>query len=204
VPGETDVVNYGLRLVGASPITSLGDGTSSANAADDIYTELRDDLLRSHPWNFCTKRVKLAKSATAPTFEFDNAFPLPADWIGNVSVHNNDAGHGTFLYRVELVNNQRSIVTSADEVWVRYTFRVTDPNLMASDFRMALALALGRDLAVPLASSNSLSALLGERHEKKLASARSKDALGSFPELRPTGSWVTSRGGRRTNSLIND
>ena len=81
--GETDVINAALRLVGASPITSLTDGTNSANVADDLYDEVRDDLLRSHPWNFATQRVKLAKSSTTPTFEFDNAFPVPLRRAGS-------------------------------------------------------------------------------------------------------------------------
>ena len=204
MPGETDVANVALRLVGASPITSFTDGTPSANTVDDIYTEARDNLLRKHNWNFATKRVKLAMSATAPIFEFDNAFPLPADWLRTVSVHNNDASHGSFLYRMEIVNNQRSIVTSSDDVWLRYVFRLTDPNLMAPDFREALELTLASILAVPLASSNSLKSLYTEEAKASLAAARSTDALGAFPELRPSGSWAGARGGRRTNSLIND
>ena len=204
MPGETDVANVALRLVGASPITSLGDGTTSGNIVDDIYTEVRDDLLRSHPWNFATKRIKLAQSATDPVFEFDNAFPLPADWLRTVSVHDNDAGYGTILFRMEIVNNQRSIVTSSDAVYLRYIFQATDPNVMSADFRRAFELSLARDLAVPLASSNSLQEQLEAQAQRKLASARSSDALGAFPELRPRGSWASQRGGRRRNDFLSD
>ena len=204
MPGETDIVNVSLRLVGASPITSLSDGTPSANTADDIYTELRDDLLRSHPWNFATKRVKLAQSSTTPTFEFDYAYPLPNDWLRTVSVHDNDAGYGTLLYRMEYVGTQRVIVASTNQMWMRYIFQVTDPNIMSADFRRGLSLSLARDLAVPLASSNSLQAQLETQAAKKLASARSSDAMGSFPELRPRGSWANQRGGRRRDDFLSD
>ncbi len=204
MPGETDVANVALRLVGATPITSLGDGSASGNAVDDIYTEVRDDLLRSHNWNFATKRLKLAKSATLPTYEFDFAYPLPADWIKTTSVSNNDAGHGTVFYRMEIVDNQRSILASSDAIWIRYVYRLTDPNVMASDFRRALALSLARDLAVPLASSNSLKDSLSVQADRKIASARSTDALGQFPELRPRGSWASRRGGGRHNEFLSD
>ena len=204
MPGETDVVNVGLRFIGATPITSLGDGTASANAADDIYTEVRDNLIRSHPWNFATKRLKLAQSATTPIFEFDFAYPLPADWLRTMSIHDNDAGHGGILFRMEIVNNQRSIVTSASECWLRYVFQVTDPNIMSADFRRALSLSLARDLAIPLASSNTLQETYSREAKSQLASARSSDALGGFPELRPRGSWAASRGGRRRNDFLSD
>ena len=202
--GETDVINVGLRLVGASPIPSLTDGTPSANAADDIYTEVRDDLLRSHNWNFATKRIKLAQSATDPVFEFDRAYPLPADWIRTTSVHDNDAGYGAVFFREEIVNDQRSILASREELWLRYVFRLTDPNKMASDFRRALELSLARDLAIALPASNTLRRDFSEEARLKLATARSSDAMGSFPELRPRGSWANRRGGPRHDSFTTD
>jgi len=204
MPGVTDLLNVSLRRIGATPIVSLTDGSESANAADDIYTEVRDDLLRSHPWNFATKRIKLAQSATAPTFEFDYAYPLPSDWLRTISVHDNDAGHGTVLYRMEQVNDQNSIVVSSNEIWLRYVSQVTDPNIMTADFRNALEFVLARDLAIPLASSNSLEERMSVKADRAIARARSTDGMGSFPELRPRGSWASSRSGRRRDDYFSD
>lgn len=197
MPGETDVINVGLRKVGAERITNRGDGSKSASVADDIYDELRDELLASHPWNFAILRVKLAKVTTAPVFEYDNAFAFPSDWLRTVSVHNNDAGSGTFDYRSEFQGSQRVIVTSSDDVWMRYVYGVTDPNFMAPKFRTALEFALARDFSIPLGSSGTMYDKYEKKAESKLAAARSQDALGSPPERRPVGSWATSRSGSR-------
>lgn len=204
MPGETDLANVALLLIGQTTITNRTDGSPTANTIDDIFDEVRDDLLRSHPWNFATKRQKLARSSTAPAFEFDFAYPLPADWIRTISVHNNDAGHGTLLYRMEYIGTQRAIVASADEIFLRYVYQVTDPNLMAPDFRRAFELALARDLAVPIASSNTLQEQLSAQFIRKIAQARSSDAIGAFPELRPRGSWANARGGGRNNQFFSD
>ena len=204
MPGETDVTNVALRRIGASRIVSLTDGSTSANVANDIYEEVRDDLLRSHPWNFATKRVKLAQSTTAPIFEFDHAYPLPSDWLRTISVHDNDAGHGTILYRSELIGTQHAIIASSDNVWLRYISRVTDPNMMAPDFRKAFEYALARDMAIALTSSNNLHESMATLAERALNKARSNDALGSFPELRPRGSWANSRSGGRRNDFLSD
>ncbi len=202
---ETDIINVALRRVGASRIASRTDGSESANVADDIYDEVRNELLRAHPWNFATKRKKLAQSSTTPTFEFDHAYPLPSDWLRTISVSDNDAGYGTLLYRSELIGTQHAIVTSADDVWLRYVFQVTDPNLMTSSFRTALAFALARDFAISLASSNTLHDRMEIKAERFLNRARSNDALGAPPELRPRGSWAASRGGwRRRRDLLHD
>lgn len=194
---ETDLVNAALRLVGGNSITSLSDGSNGANVASDIYEELRDDLLRSHPWNFATKRVKLAQSSVTPVSEFDYAYPVPSDWLRTVSVHDNDANTGTVYHKIELHENAISVMCSSNEVWLRYVARVVDPNVMASDFRRTLVLSLARDMAIPIASSNSLYTNLANRAERKLAQARSTDGMGGFPERRPRGSWVESRGGWR-------
>ena len=57
MPAETDIVNVALRKIGATAITALDDGSTNANIAQDLYDEIRDSLLRSHPWNFATKRT---------------------------------------------------------------------------------------------------------------------------------------------------
>lgn len=204
MPGETDIMNVALRMVGQSTITSRGDGSTTANTLDDIYDEVRDDLLRTHPWDFAIKRVQLARSTTDPAFEFDYAYVLPADWLRTVSVHDNDAGYGTLLYRMEYVGTQRCIVASADAIYLRYVYQVTDPNLMTADFRRTLELSLARDLAIPLASSNKLWEQFTLEVRLALARSRSADAMGSFPELRPRGSWASSRGGGRNNEFFSD
>ena len=201
---DTDSANVALRLVGATPITSLTDGSDNANVVDDIFTELLDDLLRSHPWNFATKRVQLARLVTAPEFEFDYAYAHPSDWLRTISVHDNDAGHGTVLYRTEQVDGQNVIVSSSDAIYLRYVYRVTDQSLMSADFRRAFQLSLARDLSLPLASSNTMQDAYSREASRALARARSSDALGSFPELRPRGSWASSRGGFKRDDFLSD
>jgi len=195
VSSDTDIANEAMQLLKARRITSLTDGSDGANAANDVFTSVRDRLLRKHNWNFATRQQKLAKSSTVPVFQFDNAYPLPADWLRTVSVHDNDAGAGRLRYREEEVDNQGVIVTSADELWIRYIYRVTDPNRMAADFVAAFALALA--VAIPGVSNIAAGALAELRAEAKTAlrEAKHSDAVGSMPETRPLGSWHDSRHG---------
>lgn len=204
MPSDTDVANVALRLVGATGITSLTDGSTTANVVNDIYSEVLDDLLRSHPWNFATKRVQLAQSSTDPAFEFDHAYVLPSDWLRNISVHDNDAGHGTVPYRMEQVGGQLVLVASSDAIYLRYVSRISDPNLMAADFRRAFELALARDLSIPIASSNTMQQQYSADASRVLARARSADAMGGFPEFRPRGSWASSRSGFRRDDFLSD
>jgi hypothetical protein len=196
MPSVTDMVNVSLRLIGQTPISSLTDGSTTANVMDDLYTEARDQLLRMHNWNFATKRSKLAQSSTAPPFEFDYAYPLPSDWIRTVSAHDNDAGYGGLLYRMEFVGSQRVIVCNSDQVYLRYVYQVSDANLMTPDFRECLEILLARNGALAIASSNVMFDTYDKKFKQVLARARSTDSMGSYPEMRPKGSWAKSRNGR--------
>ena len=192
---ETNIANVAMRLLKADRITSLTDGSKNANVANDVFDEVRDDLLRAHNWNFASRFAKLAQLSTAPIFEFDNAYALPDEWLRTITVHDNDAGIGTLVYREAEVDDKGVIVTSVDEMWMRHVYRVTDPNRMATDFRMAFSFALA--LAMP--GISNLSAAREDRLENRatarLRRAKHSDASGSMPERRPVGSWVTSRGG---------
>jgi len=201
---EIDVIKQALRNIGANDIDSRTDGSHGADVVDDIYDDIRDNLLRSHPWNFATKRAQLAQNATAPTFEFDYAYDLPADWLRTISVHNNDAGLGTILHRLEQVASASKIVASASEVYMRYVYQITDTTLMTPDFRVALAYVLSADLAVPLSGSNTLADRMEKKADRAIARARSTDALGASPELRPRGSWASSRAGDRGSEYLSD
>ena len=194
MPSETDVANVALRLVGGTRITSFTQATPNANAINDIYSEIRDTLLE-YPWNFATQRVELAKLTATPSFRFDYAYALPSDWIYTISVHNNDGGFGTIDYREEQLAGQKVFTTDSDSVYLTYVKRETNPNLMPPSFRIALASALARNLAITIANSNVLEDQLAARAEKDLAKAKSIDSLGSFPEPRPRGSWANSRNG---------
>jgi hypothetical protein len=192
VPTVVEVINVALRLIGASRIASLTDGSKNANVAADIYESTRDELLAGHPWNFATKRVELAREVTIPAFEFSYQYTLPADWIRTITPHDNDAGVGTLIYKEE----DGKIKTSAERVFLRYVYRLTDANAMTADFRRAWSSALARDFALPIAQSGTLQDRFEKIAKNNLFKAKSTDAQAGTPDKRPRGSWVTSRGGR--------
>jgi hypothetical protein len=186
---EIGICNSALTKIGANRIVSLDEGSRNANACAELYPKLRDDLLRSHAWNFATVRLKLARLASTPAFGFAYEYQLPVDWLRTLSVHDSESGEGFVEYRVE----GRRLRTSAEDVYLRYVHIVTDANEMPSDFREALALMLARDLAIPIAQSNTLREIMGEAFRDALGCAKSTDALEDFPEALPEGSWVTVR-----------
>lgn len=187
---ETGICNSALLKVGGRRISSLTENKKNAVICNELYATLRDDLLRQHAWNFAVKRRKLAQLSAVPTYEFDFAYQMPTDWLRTLAVHNNDGGYGRVEYRIE---ESRTLLSSADEIWLKYVRLVTDPNEMTSDFRELLATYLGRELAIPIAESNTLWDKLDGELRRRLRRARSADSIEDFPDRRPEGSWAEAR-----------
>jgi len=189
---EVATANSCFRKIGVKQtIGSFDEGTAAANFASARYYELRDDLLRAHPWNFASKRAKLAKLSTGPTTPADwNYFQLPADWLRTLAIHDNDAGIGTGM---EFYEEDGKISAGREEAWIRYIYGVEDPNAMTPDFRESLAYSMAIEAAIDLVGSRTLSTMMEERFITKLRQAKSTDSMSDGPRMLPRGSWVSQR-----------
>jgi hypothetical protein len=185
----TGICNSALAKIGAARISALDDGSKNATLCAELYAKCRDDLLRSHSWNFATARAKLARLAEAPTFGPAYAYALPADWIRSVTAHDSAAGGAALDCRIE----GHSLLSDAEQVYLRYVRRAEDANLMPADFREALACLLARELALPIAQSNTLEEKLEARFRTRLRRARTTDGLEDQPEPMPAGAWAAVR-----------
>lgn len=190
---ETSIANQALVFLGAKRITSLSDQSKNANVLDDLFDEVRDQVLAKHSWNFATKRAELGRDATDPAFDFQYRYTLPANWIRTISVHPDEAGR-TPLYHKEAGG---FIEASSEQVFLRYVARIEDANMMIPPFRRAFSAALARDASIAITDSRTMFESMKELAEEELQAAKSQDALGGSPETRPAGSWVTARFGWR-------
>ncbi|NIA72529.1 hypothetical protein HBA54_28470 [Pelagibius litoralis] len=185
----TGLCNSALSKIGAARITALSEGSKNANLCAELYERCRDDLLRAHSWNFATARAKLAKKSDEPVFGYAAAFALPADWVRSIGAYNNEAGLGFLDFKIE----GGMLLSDAEDVYLRYVRRVEDVNLMPPDFREALAGLLARELAVPVAQSNTLEEKLEGRFRTRLRRARTTDGLEDRADPLPLGAWAAVR-----------
>lgn len=183
------ICNSALIKVGASTIMSLTDASKNARLCNEQYEKVRDDLLRSHPWNFAIKRSKLARLAAAPTFQFTYAYQLPANWLRTISAYDNDAGAGGVIYRIE----GRTLMADAEDLYLRYVGLVEDPNDMPVSFREALAWRLGADLSQAVTQSTTVQEAMLRGFDRAMVAARSIDAIEDYPERPPESAWITDR-----------
>jgi hypothetical protein len=186
-----DICNSALYKVGCDRISTLTEQNKRAKICNDIYSKIRDATLRSHPWNFATKRIQLAQDSTAPVFGFDYQYQLPSDCLIVRGV-SNDSSMGTSRnidYKIEgdkLLSNETAI-------YIEYTFKETNTTNYDANFVDALAYRLAIELAYPLVQSLSLVDRIKKDYKDWMADARTFDAQEGRPEDLIDDVWLNSR-----------
>ena len=162
-----DICNGSLNQLGATTILSLTEDSKNARLCNSRYTQVRDAVFRSHPWNCLQKRVELAADTTAPAWGFSYAYTLPADCLRLLRILDYDSN-----YKVE----GRKILSNTSSMKILYIGRITDPNEYDESLRETLSAALGADIAFAVTSNNQTATNMYNLFQDKLKDARFIDS----------------------------
>ena len=161
------ICNGALNQLGATTILSLSEDSKNARLCNSRYTQVRDALFRSHPWNCLQKRVQIAADTTAPAWGFSFAYTLPADCLRLLKILDYDSN-----YKVE----GRKILSNTSSMKILYVARVTDPNEYDELLRETLSASLGADIAFGVTSNNQTASNMYNLFKEKLRDARFVDS----------------------------
>lgn len=182
---SVDICNEALTMIGENTIVTIDDDTKPGRLCKLKYANKRDYLLRRYQWKFATKRIELdTPDATAPIYEFSTKFALPADCIQFREIYPN-----TVSYSIE----SNFILCSESSLFIKYTYQVTSVDEMDSTFREALSALLARELAIPLADSDSKHRQMDELYEVKLSEARFAGSIEDDLEALEANDWIEER-----------
>lgn len=186
---EVAICNLALAEIGrGAQITAMDEASQAARVCKLRYPYARDACLRAHPWNFAARRAELAASATAPAFEFANAFDLPGDCLIVNTVFDGDAEKW-------VVEGRQILTDMGAPIYVKYTALVTDTAKFDPLFVETLAARVASDICVSLSESVSWAQGLWQVYQAKLAEARKRDSQEGQPEQFPNGSWRDAHDG---------
>ena len=162
-----DICNGALNQLGATTILSLTEDSKNARLCNSRYTQVRDGLFRTHPWNCLQKRVELATDTTAPAWGFSYAYTLPADCLRLLKILDYDSN-----YKVE----GRKILSNTSSMKILYIGRITDPNEYDELLRETLSASLAADIAFAVTSNNTTATNMYNLFQDKLKDARFVDS----------------------------
>ena len=162
-----DICNGALNQLGATTIISLSEDSKNARLCNARYTQVRDAIFRSHPWNCLQKRVEIAVDTVSPAWGFTYAYTLPADCLRLLRILDYDSDH-----KVE----GRKILSNASSMKILYVARITDPNEYDELLRETLSASLGADIAFGITSNNQTAQNMYQLFQDKLRDARFVDS----------------------------
>lgn len=175
---EVSICSNALRRLGDDPITSLTDDTERARLCNAFYTDARDAVLRSHPWNFAITRASLAKLSDTPAYGFNYQYSLPTN---PYCLRVLEMEYPDYIFKVENVaTHGRVLLTDEGTAKILYIARITDTNLFDSMFVDVLTAKLSLDLAYPVTNSLQVQQQMQKLYQTKLSEARSIDGQEGF------------------------
>jgi len=161
------ICNGALNQLGATTILSLTEDSKNARLCNSRFTQVRDALFRTHPWNCLQKRIQIAADSTAPAWGFKFAYTLPADCLRLLKILDYDSN-----YKVE----GRKVLSNTETMKILYVARVIDPNEYDELLRETLSASLSADIAFAVTSNNTTSQNMYQLYQEKLKDARFVDS----------------------------
>lgn len=166
VTSPTDICNLALGHLGEARITSLDEDSVSARACVLHYESVRDEVLRSHRWNFAQDRKVLTALEELPPFGWSRQYELPAECLRVLEVNGSEAGD---LVSSEYLVEGRKILTNAEEVRLVYIRDVPDVSAYDPLFVRAFALRLAIVLTETIRGTTNKTAELSHHYERVTA-----------------------------------
>ena len=158
---EVSICNEALSQIGAKSIISFDENTENARRCASIYESTRKALLRLHPWSFAKRRAQLAPISTYPSFGYQNAFPLPKDFLRVYDT-------GQFEYEIE----GRHILANCSLINLVYVADEQNEDMWDSLFSECMVLYLVNKLAKPITGSNAEGDSAWQKLQNMLKQAR--------------------------------
>lgn len=200
---DVEICNLALSKIGQSTINTLSEASVEAEMCALYYPNVRDNLLRSFPWNFCNKSVQLGEAATSiPENDFwEYLYVYPSDCLKIYKIFED----GNFAlpvpneYEVTSYKNVKYICCHIYQAYCRYAQKITDPTLFDPCFIDALACKMAMEIAVPISNSTDRLKIAQALYQTAIQSAMLTNAIEGeeqkFPseQQKPTMKYIFAR-----------
>ena len=193
---SVSICSNALLQLGDNPIASFDDPARRATVCSNLYPEVRDAMLRTHPWNSCTKRTVLAPLADKPSFDYPYQFQLPSDWLRTIQI-------GSRRCPLDYAAEGQRILAYVDALPIVYIFRNENEATWESTLVDVVTKAMKAAIAYPITQSAAMAQTAQAEFAAFLKQAKAingqdddTETIGDFPLLESRLSSYTTPPGR--------
>lgn len=194
---EVQIAKLALQHLGDRyDITSLNEATPEAEQVNLIFSDIRDQVLRSHPWKFAVKHTSPTVLAGTVPANWDYMFTYPADALKILHVVN-PLGRTASPIHFDVFRNAANVkvvVCDEEEPEFKYISQVTDTAQFDPSFVTAFSLRLAYHLAIPLTGDRGLMRDLKLLADEAMSEAARESANEGVEDARTRDpDWITAR-----------
>ena len=183
---EVDICNIALTNLGEPKVVSLTENSERARLCNLRYPDVRDAVLRSHPWNCAMKRAQLTRTTSTPAFGYLYEYSLPADLLRVIGTHDS-----LVSYQIE----GKYLLTDETKMYIKYVRQLSDASEIDPNLIQAIGMRLAWELAEPLTGRIELKREMWIKFIELISEARGIDASEGIPDRIEYLSWIESRWG---------
>lgn len=181
-------MNLAGAAIGATTrITDPSDNRTLARNIRAVWNVQRQAAIREGSWNFATRREQLGESVTAPEHGYDHQFPLPANCLRLIEVHD------LIAYSDYQLESGLILTNVSGPLNIRYLADITEPASWDALFAEAFALRIAWAIGTRIAGSGFDKAKVWQNYQGCLSAARRIDAMENPPIDREESDWISAR-----------
>lgn len=185
---KVEIINKGLTLVGAAPITNIDDNSNNAKISSRVYPLSLKSVLSACKWNFATKRALLTVSADTLDWYDTGVNIVYVKPIDIVRIF------GTNSQNAKWYEEGDYIVSDTSGLGIRYVYLLDTPSKYSIDFIDALIDKFASDIAYALVNSQTLGQKYLEKYEKlSLPKAMSLNAQTGTQQTLQDDAWELAK-----------
>jgi len=191
---EVDICNIAFTAhLGAKPIQSFQDSTKEGLLARTSYKEMRDSVLRAHPWNCATKRLAITQDGDNPVWGFEAAYTLPEDYLRVTEIDGETIGVDQYTGYKWQIETGKILTDISSPLNIKYIFRNTSVGSYDAELVEAISYKLAMTWVEPLIKAANLKEVMHELYRAALSSARGSDGQEGSPRKIESSTWLDVR-----------
>jgi hypothetical protein len=192
---DVGICNLALSHIGLGAIESLDEASPAADQCKTVFAAGRDAVLRSHPWNFATKRKALADLGTPPT-DWLYRYEYPSDCLKARSILplTQTDPPSPFETAIDASLSTRVLFCDQAAATLIYTAQIADPNMFDASFVRCFSWFLATEIAYPLTQNGQALQSAQQMYLSILPGAMTADAgEGRSADVQDP-DWMKARG----------
>lgn len=181
-------------------ITSLDQDTTEAEQVNLVFDNVRDALLREHPWNFTRRYVSPAALSGTPPAQWTYMYTYPSDAMRVIRIVHPLDPRGEFLDPLDFAvgrnaTDTKVLLTDQAEPEFEYIKKITSVTEFDPLFDWAFSWRLAQAIAMPITGDGAIADATERKANDAVGRAKMEDANEGSTSSRQSRDpdWINAR-----------